>query len=54
MFGEISQIRTMDGGVSAKSYRLCDDTPFVIDELQSRECQIVDTGCHRSKRSPPE
>ena len=36
------EIRTMDGLMSEKSHCLCDET-FVIDELQSRECLIVDT-----------
>jgi len=32
----------------------CNDTPFVIDDLYSRECLVVDTDAYPSKRSSPE
>jgi hypothetical protein len=42
------------GADSQKSHHLCDDRPFVIGELQSRECQIVDTNAHPTKQISPE
>jgi hypothetical protein len=43
----------MDGLMSEKSHCLCDET-FVIDELQSRECQIVISIGYPSTRNSPE